>query len=147
MQAALDESDKWQAAGAWAGIFVGGPIVPIVILALNWSKTGSLARRHAKVATIIWVVVLAVYVPMVLRIFTSPGAPDAAFFVVLAIVVVVTWGSAIVGVVQALRAPVAPPAWPAMPPGYGPPPGYGSPSGCDPPPGYGPPPGFGPPPG
>jgi len=146
MREALDESDKWQAAGAWGGVVVGGPVVPIVILVLNWSRRDSLARAHAKVATIVWLVALALYLPMLVRMFSNRFTPDAGFFVVLLLVLVITWGSAIVGAVKAFRSPVAAQSWPAAPlPGWGPPAGYGQPLANETSSGLGPPPGSGPP--
>lgn len=106
VRAALDDKDRLQAAGAWCGLVLGGIVISVVILALNWSRRDSLARAHAVVATWMWVGVLAVYVPISIRLAVV-GEPDSVFFMGWAVAAVVVVTSSVMGIVLALRAPMA----------------------------------------
>ena len=83
----------------------GGPIIPAIVLALNWSKPQSLARRQAMIATIMWVVVLAIYVPAVIRM-AATGGPDVVFWAVWGLVVPVVLVMTFANLVRVLRATV-----------------------------------------
>jgi hypothetical protein len=101
---ALDSNDRYLAVAAWAGLFCGGPILPLVILAARWSTPASLARQHALVASVMWAVVLVVYVPLVVRM-ALVGEPDGLFFAVWGAVVAIVVVMSGVGALWALRAP------------------------------------------
>lgn len=105
METAMDQSDRTQALVAWAGPLCAGPIVPAVILALNWSKRDSLARRQAMLATIMWVAVLSVYVPFVIRMAAN-GEPDAVFWLVWSTVNAFVAAMTIVNVIRVWRATI-----------------------------------------
>ena len=90
----------------WSGIFCGGFLIPVVLLAINWSKIDSLARHHALIATVMWCVVLAVYVPASFwMVFVSRG-PTALFWIIWVVAVTVTLGMSAVNAIRAWRAPV-----------------------------------------
>jgi len=76
-----------------------------VILALNWSKRDSLARRQAMLATIMWVAVLTVYVPFVIRMAAN-GKPDVVFWLVWSIVIAVVATMTIANVIRVWRAAI-----------------------------------------
>lgn len=105
MATALDRSDRTQALVAWAGPLCAGPVVPAVMLAVNWSKRDSLARRQAMLATIMWVAVLTIYVPFVIRLAAN-GKPDAVFWLVWSLVVAFVAAVTIVNLIRVLRATV-----------------------------------------
>lgn len=108
MKAALDSNDRWMAAVAWAGWLFGGPLLPVVVLAVSWSNRESLARLHSTVASIVWIVAVLVWLPVLaFGIVMQADDPDP-----LAVLMAVFLGVAmvilsIVGGVVALRAPVA----------------------------------------
>ncbi len=105
MSPALDKNDRTQALIAWAGVFCGGPLIPLVILALNWTKPESLARRQAILASIMMGVILLIYVPFVARMAVQ-GGPDTAFWIVWTVVVAITVVVTIVQVVRVARVPI-----------------------------------------
>jgi len=106
---ARDKDDRIQALIAWAGVFCGGPIIPVVILVMNWTKPQSLARRQALLASIMMGVIFLIYVPFVGRMAVQ-GGPDTAFWIVWVGVVTVTLVVTIVQVVRVARTPIAGPA-------------------------------------
>lgn len=112
---AVSRQDKVLAAMCWLGWFFGGPLVPATILVFTWNDTSSLARRHAARATLMWGVVMVVYLPMVARLMIM-GSPDTAFFVVFGLVVGVVLVMTVVGLIQVARATTGPanppPSWP-----------------------------------
>lgn len=102
---ALDNNDRYMAAASWAGLLCGGPVLPLVILAVSWSKPESLARRHALLASLMWAAVLVVYVPVVIRM-ALVGEPDALFFAVWGRVVAIVLIMSAVNAVRALWTPI-----------------------------------------
>ncbi len=133
---ALNNEDRVMAIVAWGGIFVMGPLVPAVILAMNWRRRESLARRHALWATILNVAILAVWLPLVLPLFLDPFDPNgfdsfARIWLIGLVLTVFGITASAVGFVLALRTPVAAPpppaAWPPPPPSQ-PPARWSSPS-------------------
>jgi hypothetical protein len=112
MRTALDPSDRVQAILVWCGFIVGGFVVAVVILAINWSKPESLARSQALVATIMYAVVAAVWFPMVIWAFGFQGN-QTVLWTTWAIMVVVVLGVSVRGLILAIRAPVASSAAPA----------------------------------
>jgi hypothetical protein len=89
----------------WPGLFMAAMAAPVVVLALNWSNTASLARRHAIRALVVVSAVFLVQVPTLLWTFVFRGPPYAywlAWATTSSTLVVV----AIVSFVQAFRAPV-----------------------------------------
>lgn len=57
--------NPWAAAACWVGAPFGG-LIPGVLLVVTWRDRGCLVRRHALAATIFWVALLAIYVPVFL---------------------------------------------------------------------------------
>lgn len=104
---ALDSNDRWMAAGAWVGWACGGPLVPLVLLAVSWSKRDSLARRHALAATVMWAVALAIWLPVLtVGVFLRPSDP-AVYAVVVAVGLGLgTLGLSVAGAILALRSPL-----------------------------------------
>jgi hypothetical protein len=106
MRTALDPSDRVQAILVWCGFIVGGFVVAIVILAINWSRPDSLARAQALVATIMYAVVCVVWFPLVIWTFGFGGSQTVLW---------TTWGTMAVvvlaltvrGLIISIRAPVA----------------------------------------
>jgi len=111
MRTALDPSDRAQAIVVWCGFVVGGFVVAVVILAINWTRRDSLARAQALVATIMYAVVCVVWFPMVIWAFGF-GGNQTVLWTTWAIMVVVVVAITIRGLVISFRAPVVSPAAP-----------------------------------
>jgi hypothetical protein len=83
VQAAEDSNDRVMAAVAWGGALMAGPLVPGAVWLISRQQPGSLARREARFATIVWGLVVAVWVPVVLfglmipAFTTEPSEDDA----------------------------------------------------------------------
>ena len=126
VQAAQDSNDRVMAVVAWGGAMLAGPLVPGVVWVVSRHQTGSLARREAKFATIVWGIVLAIWVPVVVfglmvpAFTTEPSendAPPVGLLFVGLVLVVVSWTISITGLSRSLRSTVrpAPPLLPAAP--------------------------------
>lgn len=109
-----------KAVVAWSGLVVMGPVPPVVVLIVSWSKRGSAARRHALAAVVMWVVILAVYLPVwVVGVMMHLDRPETYAIVVAVVCFVVTLCISTVGALLAWRMPVigsmSDPATPAGP--------------------------------
>jgi drug/metabolite transporter (DMT)-like permease len=114
---ALDESDRWQAALAWAGGMAWGPVIPGILWATNQRRSGSLARRYARSSTVVWTVLFVAYSALMgwglflpsltHRTGDPPVDPDPWFWIVLGSLIAAMIGTAVGGAVVALRAEVA----------------------------------------
>jgi hypothetical protein len=113
---ALDPSDRVQAILVWSSVFLGGPILTVAVLAVNWSNRESLARREALIATVMYAVLFVVYIPAVLWTF-GYGGSMAVFMVCWAVVMLTTIGMSVAGLARSIRAAVPVPASPVPPPG------------------------------
>jgi TRAP-type C4-dicarboxylate transport system permease large subunit len=125
-QAAQDSNDKVMAAVAWGGALMAGPLVPGAVWAVSRQQQGSLALREARFATIVWGIVLAIWVPVVVfglmipAFTTEPSednAPPVGVLLVGLVLVLVSWTISITRLVRSLRsttrpAPSSPPAAP-----------------------------------
>lgn len=107
MKPAIDANDRWMAAASWVGWACGGPILPVVILAVSWPQRESLARRHALLASVVYVVTLAVWLPVFLfGILLRPESPAPVAVIVGVALTVGMLVVSLVGVVVALRSPL-----------------------------------------
>jgi hypothetical protein len=110
--AALDPSDRAPAIVVWCGFVVGGFVVAVAILAINWSRRGSLARSQAMIATILYAVVAAVWFPMVIWAFGF-GGNQTVLWVTWGLMVVIVLAVSVRGLILSFRAPIAAPPPPA----------------------------------
>lgn len=97
----------WTAAACWLGALFMGPLVPAIVLGITWRARGSLARRHALAATVLWTVLLAVYLPVfVIGMFIPAfhGESPRWWAIALAILVALTsWTATVVGLLLVFR--------------------------------------------
>lgn len=119
---ALNDQDKAMAAVSWAGLVAFGPILPAVLLATNWSRRNSLARRHALLAVTMHVVALVIWAPVAATQIIIPSVsgrmePKVWVFVLGGTVGLTLIVLSTIGFVSALRAEVVPqqPPAPAYP--------------------------------
>lgn len=114
---ALSEDDRRIAVVTWIGLFVGGPILPVILLIITWARRGSLARRHATAACLMWLVLLGIWVPVVVsQLMLSTTEPGAWVVALAAALFAIALLCSITGLIRALRAQVVPPD---PPPGVG----------------------------
>jgi hypothetical protein len=79
-----------------------------MLLGVSWSKRASLARQHALAATVMWAAALAVWLPVFFFGIVVRGDDPATGAVIVAVALgAATLVVSIVGVVTALRAPLA----------------------------------------
>lgn len=79
----------------------------MLLLVLSWSRRESLARSHALVPTVMWIVALAVWLSVfVFGILFRLDDPAPAASVVAVVLDVATLAVSIGGVIAALRSPV-----------------------------------------
>lgn len=95
--------NPWAAAACWAGAPFSGGLVPVALLIITWKNRGSLTRRHALAATLVWAVLLAIYLPAFLfgwfiPAFSGTGPEPWAVTTVVALFVM-AWTTAVIGVV------------------------------------------------
>lgn len=94
--------NRWAAAACWAGAPFSGGLVPMVLLIITWKYRGSLTRRHALAATMLWAVLLAIYLPVFLFGWFIPGFngnnPDALAVAIVLALFVMAWAAAAIGV-------------------------------------------------
>lgn len=104
----LEPDSAWIAAACWLGALITGPIVPGVVLVMSWNARGSLVRRHALAATVMWSVLLAVYLPVFLFGMFLPalhGDPPPWWTLAVAgVVIVVSWTGTAIGLGLAWKA-------------------------------------------
>lgn len=120
---ALDRTDRLMAVLSWAGIAGLGPILPIAIFIAYWSRAGSLAKRHARVAAALWILLFVVWIPLLvvdLLVLRSDAGPVLSIIVYVLLIVAMIVAS-IIGGLRAWRATVppsaqAPPRVPPAPP-------------------------------
>lgn len=113
------------AALAWAGGFVGvGALLPIAIFFAYRKREGSLARRHAAISSVLWILLFAIWIPLLLAmiLLSDEGEfnplPAVLIFILLLGLLI---AASVVGVVKAFRAEVPsaaqpPPQMPPVPP-------------------------------
>jgi hypothetical protein len=98
----------WTAAACWLGALFMGPLVPAIVLGITWRARGSLARRHALAATVLWTVLLAVYLPVFVVGMLIPafhGESPRWWAIAVAIVVALTsWTATAVGLLLIWKA-------------------------------------------
>ena len=96
-------NNPWAAAACWAGAPFSGGLVPVVFLIVTWNERGSLTRRHALAASVLWVSLIAIYVPVfVIGMFIPAfqGEPPRPWAMAIAVAFFVTsWIATIVGCV------------------------------------------------
>jgi hypothetical protein len=104
----LAADSAWTAAACWLGGLFTGPVVPGVVLVMSWRARGSLVRRHALAATVMWSALLAVYLPVFLFAMFLPalhGDPPPWWSLAVAgAVVVISWTGTATGLILAWRA-------------------------------------------
>ena len=114
---AVDSNDRILAAVAWGGAIMSGPVAPGAIWVIARRQPESLALRFARPATVFWVVVLLIYVPvwliglMIPAVTAEPGtefSPSAWFWITIGVLIPVAWLVSAIGVVAALRSRVLP---------------------------------------
>lgn len=106
---ALDLGDKRLAAIVWGGLFSGGPLLPIAIFIVTRSRAGSLAKRHAVAAFLMWLLLPSVWLPAVLyQVFIARGNPGVWFIALAGAIMLTILTCSVVGFVLAVRAPIAP---------------------------------------
>lgn len=104
---ALDESDRRTAAVVWAGLFAGGPLLPVVLLVVSWSRVGSLTKRHAVAACCMHLAALLIWVPVVVsQLMLTTDDPPVWVFVLAGVLFLTMVLCSVAGLVLALRAPV-----------------------------------------
>lgn len=105
---ALDEGDRRTAAIVWAGLFAGGPLLPLVLLVVSWSRSGSLTKRHAAAACAMHLVALGIWVPVVFsQLMLTTDDPPVWVFALAGALFLTMLLCSIAGLVLALRASVA----------------------------------------
>lgn len=98
--------NPWAAASVWVGAVFSGGLVPLVFLIITWKDKGSLTRRHAVAATVLWAVLMAIYIPTFIFGMFIPawsGEPPRTWAVVTAVAfAVISWSTTIGGLVLVL---------------------------------------------
>ena len=95
------KDNPWAAIGCWIFAAFTGGLVAFIVLVLTWRDYGSLLRKHAALASTIWAIILAIYLPTFAFGLFWPalrGNNPAGWVIWVAVgSVVVGWGSAAVG--------------------------------------------------
>lgn len=104
----------------WLGALFTGPVAPAIVLIISRHQRGSPTRAHAIVATIVWTVALAVYLPVFFFAIFLPsfdrdsGGPDVWAFLFAVGVALTTWIATLIAMVVIYRQHKAG-AWSASP--------------------------------
>ena len=105
---ALDEGDRRTAAVVWAGLIAGGPLLPLVLLVVSWSRVGSLTKRHAIAACSLWLATLGIWAPVVVsQLMLTTDDPPVWVFALAGALFLTMLLCSVAGLVLALRAPLA----------------------------------------
>ncbi len=101
-------NNPWAAAACWAAAPFSGGMAPAIFLIVTWKERGSLTRRHALAATVLWAGLIATYLPVFfigffLPAFNGDAIPTWAVAIAVAWFVI-SWIATIVGCVLVLLA-------------------------------------------
>lgn len=107
-------NNRWAATSCWLGALFTGFVLPVALLLATWRDRGSLTRRHAMAASIVWIIALALYLPIFFIGIWIPafnGHPPQAWAVIGAVAIAVTsWVATAVGLIAVWRTPRHPSA-------------------------------------